>query len=228
MSDKGDRELFRVTPHEPVTPELDLETARTILQGIVIFHEQSITKEHPLDTIGLYSTRQIREALRLVGEDLMIRHKAKLISPTDPTNIPTLSLDKTAQKDTGHLGIVYRPNPQSNSIALALDTTRIPKIGFSKSWTMLYCSIPLAEWDTTRFNYHGFDDYRAETEKHASIGRLNGKISIDDYRFMIRGLRWLSANMLNWEGKDFIMPEQLDHSSEIKTIVSTTPKALGK
>lgn len=228
MSDQGDMELFRVTPHEPVAPELDLETARTILQGIVNFHEQSIAKEHRSDKIGLYSTQQIWEALRLVGEDLMLRHKAKLISPTDPTKFPSLGLDKTAQKDTGHLWIVHRPNPQADSIALALDTTRIPKIGFSKSWTMLYCSIPLAEWDPMIFNYHGFSDYRVEPEKHATRGKLYGKLSLDNYQFMIRGLRWLSANMLNWEGKDFIMPEQLDHPSKLKAILSITPKALGK
>lgn len=79
MSDQPGKELANISnPQEKISPrEMDLGTAQTILRGVVSFQEQTMTENSPRDRIGEYSTEQIRQAMRLVGKDLISKYKIK-------------------------------------------------------------------------------------------------------------------------------------------------------
>lgn len=68
--------------------------------------------------------------------------------------------------------------------------------------------------------YHAlFRDYWLSGDgKIVRYRDLIDDFKLDEYRFMVRGLRWLSANMLTWGDKGFLMPEQLDNPSLVRRL----------
>lgn len=213
MTDQSNSEITKINPKEITTIEMDLSAAHTVLRTIVYFKEESIFEYS--DKIGVYSREQIMSAVQIVGEDLTLRHKAKEIPPT--FYAPSYhEIEKKGPKGTRmKLSIRHiRNSKQSENITLSLK---------SKDKSILWDQFPFLAWDDVSMNpTSGFIDHR--TEKYVMANDLYNK-GIKDYRFMLRGLRWLSANLLTWDRKGIIMPEQLDSP----TVLSDPPsKSLEK
>ncbi len=174
----------------------DLETARNVLQAIVNTHEKTINETTPLARIAGYSTEQERQAVRTVAQLLTGMHgtvKPDAFERTLSKNTPQGRLTLSLSGDTAHL---FLWNGKSHEVVL--DNTyalQQPKPG--------------TEW------YYGFDDHQHRDpwtwEKFSETAyRLHRKQSLLSIRYDRRGLRWMSANMLDWNNPDTIMPEQLD------------------
>ncbi|MEO6508420.1 MAG: hypothetical protein ABIO02_00550, partial [Patescibacteria group bacterium] len=79
MSDDQSREMTHYQPKDiaPKIESIDLPTAQEILQSIISTHENSITESTPLDLVAEYSTTQVREAMKVVCEDLIKGNKTE-------------------------------------------------------------------------------------------------------------------------------------------------------
>lgn len=225
MSDESARELTKLEPHEVINPrEMDLDVARAVLQAIAVSQEESMTEDSPLDKIEKYSMEQVRQALRLVGEDLLSRHEvtsgdknSKFLKKEDPQ---------------GHvlLGFHYKPKGRDPSIDEIYDKSTFfdEMTGIKLSLTNFYpdkhirnlmsfdfsLRDPKSELDLVFINFQDMRD--PKNERYVNYKNIIESFNLNDYRFMVRGLRWLSINMLKWEDKGLVMPEQLSSSSEPK------------
>lgn len=190
----------------PSIPEMKLEEAQTILQTIVDTHESSITEAN-LDRIGIYSAEQIRSAMRIVTQSILDENDSKPID--DPDEEP--GWYTTKQKATGEVSLFLQPSTLEMMFARPEDFYD----------PLLHCIFPLK--DPSEIPYGDeiiqFIDIRSTEREEGILGankdsleyiNRNPSEAVDRYRNIIRGVRWMSANMLKWRDADIIMPEQLD------------------
>ena len=174
--------------------QADLETARTILQAIINTHEKTINETTPLDRIAGYSTEQVGQAERVVAQSLMDAHgvvKPSAFEHTLRKNTPQGGLTLSLGEDTVHMFLL---NDESHEVVLANTyALKQPQSG--------------TEW------YYGFDDNRGDWNEKTfeeTLYRARRKQSLLSIRHDWRGLRWMNANMLDWDNPHTLMPEQLD------------------
>lgn len=58
-----------------------------------------------------------------------------------------------------------------------------------------------------------FYESTQESKKEVAFRSHGEPLSLEDYRYLFRGVRCLFGNMLEWEKPGIILPEQLDHLS---------------
>lgn len=223
MNDQSGKEIDRTNPQdhanphrEMIVPEMDLKAAHAILQGIVDFKEETLTETSPLDQIGEYSMEQVRQAMRLVGNNLLSRykeHKDRQDIGYDG-NINLNKLGKWPDKKRIFLSFGYEPSPPEGH-----ELIRISLENKQKEEDLIRFDYPLKNPRDRYelFSNAGFFRYWSHGKsKQVRSSHLFDNFNIDDYRFMLRGLRWLSANMLTWGDKGLIMPEQLGNLAQAK------------
>lgn len=181
---------------EVVAPrELDLDTARVILQAIVNTHESTITDTTPIDRIAGYSLEQVREAERVVAQSLMDAH-----------GTATYLGNTVIRKDTpqGKLELMTENNEIKGRGIILMLRTKIGAPG-TKYGTVLQNLFAFEQPHQAFAIHYGFEDNRI-----GQRGNLLKGASLENIRAMQRGLRWMNANMLDWDNPNTIMPEQLD------------------
>jgi hypothetical protein len=222
MSDISGQEFARQNPQEVTfSQRMDLNKAYNILQAITDFREESITDDSSLDKIGDYSTESIRQALKLTGEDLLSKHRVHSIENMSKW------LSKGPQKGRLQLNFEYGPKgrdatKEDEEFSVddnIFDTMKAIKLElvdyYDPNWKGLTeFKFPLIDPETelqsvlNQFRV-GFHDNRDEDGKDVSLSDMTTNFNLSDYRFMVQGLKWLSANMLSWKDKKIIMPEKL-------------------
>lgn len=185
----------------PRTPVMQFGEARRILQAVVLTHESTISLNTPLEAVAGFSTEQIRKAAALVGISVILTHRGNSVFDITTARKFTPSGEAT-------LNMARRFTPEG----LPMEEYQRLYLGLSEGDRFLIESdFPLHEPidDFERVNV-GFRDFRNGT--HLSLYEISsrGQFSLDDYRHLFRGVRWMFANMLEWDKPGFIMPEQLD------------------
>ncbi len=203
MAEAGDvgTDVARVDQEEEIqsATEMDLDTARVVLQAIVDTHEDTITEQASLDRIGGYTTEQVRQAEKVVAQSILKEHGSKFAG-----QIPGSPPDSSTRKET----------PQG-SLSLALSDAFVTCTLQEKesSHILLRNQFLLREPDDTYRLYEkgitGFRDNRSGDR--TEIDDLENNFTLEGFRRMVRGTRWMSTNMLHWNDPNTIMPEQLDN-----------------
>lgn len=194
----GNKDLITIPATEPTVPQIDLETSRRVLKTIVATHEDSFTDSSALDQIAGYKTEQVREAVRAFGKELFK-------SRPEFSIIPSLTKKASLQHYTIE-AILFTPE-NWDFIRLTIHST----VALGRKPFNIIEDFPLSN-DSSQSPYSNqFFDTR-EGGAEANIDKLKEEgPNLDKYKVMIKGLRWLSANMLSWDHPGVIMPEQLDH-----------------
>jgi hypothetical protein len=179
--------------------QIDLDTARTILQAIITTHENTINETTPLDRVAGYPTELVRQAEQVVAQSLMDEHTAYRdhSAPAQSRNYlrkdtPQGSLDLSLSGAVVGLQFYEKPN-----MFLVLDN-----------------EYPLEEIDAFTASHYGFTDRRPGGNRITLFDMRHGhdlnNPPLEGIRHMWRGLRWMNANMLGWKNQNTILPEQLD------------------
>jgi hypothetical protein len=207
FSDEQPRHKHAISPSQEVQQqnEMDLDTATTVLQTIVDTHESSITSETQLDKIGGYTTEEIREAERVVAQSIMDKYGSEkrpyLVSTNKLT--PQGKLHLVLGKDVVHLSLFPRDNneppPLHNSFALV----EHPQHSEQRKATR-------------------FSDSLSGDKIVTSLNTLDKQPTLEGFQHMIRGVRWMNANMLAWNDPTTIMPEQLDNKPTSSIITASS------
>jgi hypothetical protein len=177
-------------PEQPAT-EMDPETARVIMQAVVNFHESRINENTALDRIAGYSTSNIRTAVKTVAQLVL---KSAGAEPEEFSE--SVNTEKTTQYGTLELTL------SSSTVNITLSD---PK-NF-----ILENEFPVTEpADSLERAAIRFADFRDGQVKYASPETFSAAVSLDEIRHMIRGVRWMCANLLSWKDPGVILPEQLD------------------
>lgn len=189
----GELELKAIADPAVEAKEMDLETARVVLQAIVDVNENAITEQTPLDRIQEYSIDQIRQAVQLVTESL--KDKSDEIYPwPEKGESAYFTLQQTPQ---GELYLFKG----DDFVELALMSTRFgPDISDR-------FALDDKEGFDKRFIH--FSDVRSGANIHTGLTDLEKAPTLAKVRYMIKGMRWMSANLLNWENHTALMPEDI-------------------
>ena len=231
MSDESSRDLVKLNPHEKLNPrEMNLDIARSVLQAIAVFQEESMTESSPLDKIGNYSIEDVRQAFQLVGENLLLRHEVtsgdkngKTLKKEDPQGHVFLRFNYKPKGRNPSIDEIYDKTTDFDEMTgVDLDLTSVFPDGHLRNLMSFDFSLrdPESELDLIFINFQ--DGRDSENVRHINYKDIIETFNLNDYRFMIRGLRWLSINMLKWEDKGLIMPEQLNNSTEPKPLPQKT------
>lgn len=205
MTNNSGKELTPINPNSlpirQVTP-MPLDEARQILQAVVSTHESAITPATPLEIVAGFSTEQIREAATTVGLAVVSMHRGNSVfgidtaRKTTPYGNVSLSMHKRYD-ETG------QPTEQYKRVYLAL--VQGGNYQIESEFPLLE---PENDFDRIYVSYKDFRNNRLlslyEIQKR-------GSFSLADFQHLFRGVRWLFANMLDWDRRDLIMPEQLNH-----------------
>ncbi len=223
-------------PKKPDREAMDLAAAREVLKVVVNTPESTFTETSDLDKVGPYNSEQIREALKVVSQDI-----------TQRTGVSKFGRSY-AEKQTpyGKVFLIVRQQfyeeyesgkPETTMGTLTdedVDYEIMEKIGskpgepatLAMSLTaengdrLLLCELPLKQTlvagDDSRVGFYDRRDEGRMVSMYDYNPEFRSKefreeIGIDGIRHMWRGTRWLSTNMLDWE-KDFRLPEDLDKS----------------
>lgn len=178
--------------------DIDLKTARVILQAVIDAREYPISASSLPDKIANYSIELVRCATELVTDDLMNTH-----------NAASVNYQRELEKNTpeGKLTILLdQPGTPPGNVGRRIDC--------ELNHGEIRYHFPLAEPVNDNYkNDFGFTDIRGETRKislDCYLCQTEKEFNIDNYRLWVKGLRWMSANLLNWNNPAIIMPEQLD------------------
>ncbi len=172
--------------------QVDLKTARTILQAIVNTHENTFVETTPLDRIAGHSTKQVRQAEKIVAQSLVEKS-----TYTFRHNPPiTVFLKK-------------KGTPQGELILSLTDESASLKLRHEREW-VLENDYALEQPEGNMEHTIGFSDYRHGGNEATLHDLKKREPSLQGIRHMWRGLRWMNANMLDWDNPNTIMPEQLD------------------
>ncbi len=201
--------------------EMDLATARGILQLVVGTHQNSWEGNSDLNKLGLYSMKTVRDALRLVSLDTVKSHGA-IFGDHAGFACDDYSISKPAA-----LGIRVElsiwPANKPSTVSMEWGKLYNEEREIQDNW--ITASMPLIEPKTTvdRVLAATFADRRPEhkmkpkdTEEVVRILNMDQKytkgyrkpFNLEEYRNSWLGLRWLTYNLLNWD-KDFKFPEEL-------------------
>lgn len=216
----------------PSREPVDLATARVILQTIVDTHENTFTEGSDLTKAGSYGIEQIREALTLVSQDIMQtmgvnqfgRSHAEKQTPNGKLSLivrhrlykkdgfrklkPLEVLEEPLDIDDGHEWDLLEGEGIKTGEPAFLKMYLTAK----NDDRVLLAELPLKENIPAGLATNvGFYDYRDGGRMVSMYDYTYGSegFSIDGFRHMWRGFRWVSTNMLNWNG-DFKLPEDLN------------------
>ncbi len=202
MFNNENREIVPIDQPELVkTGQLmPLDQARRILQAVVSTHEEQITPATPLEVVAGFSTQQIRDAATAVG-----------VYSTSLGRSETFWGSTTSTKDTPQGRSVLRVSKELGEGGKVIDEYQIAYLALLRGGLyQIEAEFPLREpRDNFERIYVSFKDFRRK--KLVSLYSLSKNPNLADYQHLFRGTRWLFANMLDWERRDLIMPEQLDH-----------------
>lgn len=198
---------FDPTSTQPSVPDIQssaipLSQASQILQAVISTHESSITPATPLEIVTGFTTRQIREAATVVGLDVVLKHRGDSVFDISTAR-------KTTQYGNASLSIHKRydetgqPTEQYKRVYLAL--VQGGKYQIESEFPLLE---PENDFDRI---YVSYKDFRHNRLLSLYEIQKRGRFSLEDYQHLFRGVRWLFANMLDWDRPDLIMPEQLNH-----------------
>lgn len=196
--DDGRRSGLRVLFDQVVSAvgftELDLSTARSILQLVVDTHENNFDESSDLNRLGPYSITKVREALKIVSLEVFRKHGGEptpdnfVVSKFTPDGIPL------------HFAI-YSTNRRLDGVSLQLGG------GENSRKFLIVAHVPITEpKDSVEQFYAGvFDDLRPD---HVRYAQPYGQFDMAEYRTSWLGFRWLADNLLKWD-YDFTLPEDL-------------------
>lgn len=181
--------------------ETQIATARAVLQAIVDTNEVALIE--PVDQIAGFSVEDIRSAVRVVAGSIMGENDAFI-------GDRSLEAEKSTPQGMATLAIgdaminLYVVKARVHAVEFQFAT---PEPGGE-------------ERKRTRF----IDQRRDE----GRISHVKQNNTLKEFRHMIKGLRWMSANMLAWGEPDIIMPNQLDNKGLPKPSSGQPPKVIGR
>jgi hypothetical protein len=192
------KETAIVREGDAAEPKMDPDTARAILEAIVGTHEKIFAETAtPISLVRGYTNEQVREAMQLFADRLMNEHKAK-------ENIAKSGRILSKNTPEGNLKLHLKAN------SLDLELHRYGKILLSNGFALK----PVEPTGTVYQILTGFSDNRPGNMR-TSLFDLGRKSTSPEFRqafgHMVRGVRWMCANMLDWTNPNTIMPEQLDN-----------------
>lgn len=172
---------------------MDIPTARKILETVVALHENLIS--NPDFKIGLYTLEQVKAAFVVLTEALVDRDEGyRVVASKNNKNI-TFSLlllydivgvkDKHSKPSSVHLVL-----ENEDRYILENDLKLNPSEG--------------------KFNITRFADFRQRKARVVHASGLKDDPDLNTHRYMWRGVRWMAANILQWNETDIVFPEQLD------------------
>lgn len=139
---------------------------------------------------------QVRQAFDVVAENIMA-------SPNSEGSLMT-STDKDTNYGRARLTVFNKIKDVSRPESLYLSLTKDDNY-------ILESQLPLRESESWVVNDSmRFADFRGN-KKIVSAYDLQKDFSMDKYRHMWRGVRWVAVNILDWNKEGLIMPEELDH-----------------
>lgn len=210
MTDRESKDIVKPGQRRKaeVVQESDLIRAKGVLERIVGIHQDSISEASSLDRIGEYNITEVRDALRIVGENLIVTHNGKRIGQDSNMHIVKYGSQGQAlfNMHDGFINNESTGRPDSVSLTLHLNGGRYIKSYF-----------PLDE-GTDMLSPYLFRITELYADTREPVKKVTGEqmqenLTAENYRDMIGGLRWMCANMLDWDNPEIIMPEQLDSSS---------------
>jgi hypothetical protein len=185
-------EIARIPQKEiEASPKMNPEKARSVLQAIVDTPENDPATYTSPESIGGYSTEQVRQAEKLIAQSLMEKYDGK-----------NLVFDLFHLKKSTPQGI----------LSLSLSDDRVGLSLLMNGNQMLDTSFPLQDPKDSvlKIIHTGFYDYRSKQPNTNNLYDFEKKPTVEGFQHMVKGLRWMSANMLDWENPQTIMPEKLD------------------
>jgi len=170
------------------------QQATAIMRWITATHEDAFTQESLITFLGSDSFQNIRSAFSVLAQDRMNKQQVKM-------ELGTQVLNKTVDENTLSLVLFYRLEGmepmEPNSISLAFRTPIQSEA--------IKINLPLTAYQSRSAQGRGgFWDKRGEPKIIA--GEEISTITLENFRFIWLGIRWMSANLLNWDG-DILMPE---------------------
>jgi len=185
----------------PEQEDVGIETARKILKALWTTPESTFTEESDLSRIGDYDSDQIRQAFAKIAIDIIANSLSKDNEIKDSAVKPT-------PYGNARLVVNYKvldgKNIEPWGIWLSLSQSRKIFIDMSLNLEDIEPNTPGRE----AYDSYFLDD-RPNTVSASANQLYNEKNNqIATYRKLFRGMRWVAANLLNWDG-EFILPEQL-------------------
>lgn len=206
--------------HDTVAPkqeDIDIQTAREILEVLSNTPESTFTKDSDLSIIGGYNPYQIRQAFTKVAIDIIANSSMK-----DP-KIKHSAIRHTLHGDA-MIVVNYKVDREGKDIEpwgiwLSLSQGRKTIIDMSLNFEDIVPGTPGYKGYAMLLGFH---DDRPNTISASAIEFYKeGNNQLTVFRKLFRGTRWIAANLLDWSG-EFILPEELDHhalpSSNTRTI----------
>ncbi len=204
--------------------ELDLETARRILETLRDTRETTFNDSSDLSRIGGYPVKQVQEAFFVVAKDVAGPPDAEWPKLTweSTKKRPYKELVKPAPQGWGRLFLysVQKDNEEyyrdPNEIVLYYyqggETVDRGDLRMSMSYHR-----PMGDFSeeaAARFTAFASEEHGTVTGLSAEDMlkgnvRYPGENTMDSYRRLFSGMRWLAANLLNWRDGDFIPKESL-------------------
>lgn len=206
---------------------LALDKARLILEAVVNTPEDSFRKYSDLDRIGNYGIGEVRQALTVVASDLFKTHPGKDNLDSDIFNPRLSQINKETPYGTLYIEMIRDKHASIRKFLSFLIRKRVigrPEFlqmslidDSEPSRYVLESGVLLknrqAPWVSVPFNAsEGFFDSRGKlpdvTFMHDALEDAK-KGSMDKFRKTHLGMRWMAANMLEWD-LDLKLPEDLD------------------
>lgn len=183
----------------PDAETMSLDEARVILQTVVDSHEQNFDANSSLSHIARYSVDVLRKAVYLVAMDITVDNEDDSLNPriavkNTPHGKLTMKIHNTFDKN------LTTTSPQDCALSLE-------NMGLDVLYNDFLINQPTGNIDRAAV---GFIDYR-EDVKAVSLIDMDEEPFVEGYQHMLRGLRWMCVNLLEWKtNPGVVMPEDLD------------------
>lgn len=184
---------------------MDLEAAREVLNNVAATSENTVTGISSLGEFAGYPVEVIRRALSAVSLHLIATHPKGITGRSIEKDVPRVgSLLKLQLKNP--VGSLFKPGEASGT-HLDLQLNNPSKV-FSEvniGFGLTLVETPITKVDAFMF---GFRDGKKRVSLEQIILRREPRI--DEPRFLMRGLRWMAANLARWDQIDAVLPSELD------------------
>src|SRR5579885_2910941 len=196
MSNEKEPDNNVSNPDTTPQPEMDLDTARAIVQMVVDTDENSFTELSDFNKIGDYTIEQVKEAETQVAKHIFATSFIE------------------AAKTRGDGSLMTRKQIGEATLRLHLQASQIRR----QHLLSLELVTPQQERARNLFLRNSLLLGKGQNLGESVDGRrtprlINGieGIGINDFRELWRGLRWMSFHLLNWDNPnvDTILPEQV-------------------
>lgn len=188
------------TPTAPVETN-NLTSAEDILNKILRGKWREVHTMAELESIGQFTPDQIRRAYLTIAQDIFKRNADR------KAQIPGVMHKIEGERDmimimsaANPADLTFNAPPIYTKISLAVSIGDNPPVRFT---------LPLTEiTDRADLVASGFVDLRVG--EHASYYDLSEYPNDENLSRVLLGMRWMAANLIHWEEKDVILPEELD------------------